>query len=636
MSSQNRIYVAGNPEAYPLEYYDQQAQCYEGVIPQLLAEFSAQSAYEIVYYQPEEGDQRAQLGANLQVDLLSGYGPEEEAPQHAQVVEIPLSAEGQEGAVCCLYLTEAAPQGLAEELAGFFRTISQEHLTTLLLETAAAPPQHPVLPWLMGGLGLAVAVLASLLVLLLRRHRRRLTALRQEAQRDAVTGLNNLEGLTNQYRQLIHDKVRVLYTLFCFSVDLERLQRTAGEEEAEAFLRFCAVTLSDQAADTDLLAKVSPRAFVLLRLTGVQDTVATWLPPLLAQLRSYPRERGLSVEVSLHAGVYPLQEGDRDLNKMIFTALQGAALAQREERDYVLCSQDVLGQFDREQQLQADIGRGFARREFQMYLQGYVDARTGRLVGGEALARWNHPQRGLLLPKDFVPLMEQEGTIAQLDYYGLQETCALLESLVQEGEDSFFLSCNFARETLAALDFADRFQEILSVYEFPRELLILEIAESPLLSPTGPLAENLRQVRALGVRVLLDGYGEGFPSFYDLQNCPLDGVKLGKALVDALHTPKGRAVAAAMVRVGHDLGMTVLAEGVEEERQAEILRELHCDALQGYHFFYPLPVWQAKALLLPAGGEGGLLAEEEAPALAVSAAGGSEDRGGYPDFVRSL
>lgn len=624
MSSQNIIYVAGNPEAYPLEYYNRQTQGYEGIVPQLLAEFSAQSAYDVVYYQPEEGDQRALLGEHLQVDILSGYGPEEEAPEYVQVVEIPLSAEGQEGAVCRLYLTEAAPQGLAEDLSGFFQSLSQEHLTTLLLETAAEAPQHPVLPWLAGGLGLAVAVLVSVLVLLIRRHRRKLSALHQQTRQDAVTGLNNLEGLADQYRQFIHDKVRILYTLFCFSVDLERLQRAAGAEEATSFLRFCAVTLSGQTADTDLLAKISPRAFALLRLTGGQDMVSSWLPPVLAQLRSYPRERGLSFEVDVHVGVYPLTEEDWDLNKMLFTAVQGAALAQREERDYVICSQDVLGRFDREQQLQADIGRGFARREFQLYIQGYVDARTSRLVGGEALARWNHPQRGLLSPKDFVPMMEQEGTIAQLDYYCLRETCALLESLVQEGEDGFFLSCNFARETLAALDFADRFQEILAMYEFPRELLILEISESPLLSPTGPLAENIRQVRALGVRVLLDGYGEGFPSFYDLQNCPLDGLKLGKVLVDALTEPKGRAVAAAMIRVGHDLGMTVLAEGVEEERQAEILREIHCDALQGYHFFYPLPVWQAKALLLP-GGEVRELPPQEEAALAAAAAGGSEE-----------
>ncbi|HIY07249.1 MAG TPA: bifunctional diguanylate cyclase/phosphodiesterase [Candidatus Evtepia faecigallinarum] len=599
MSTQNIIYVAGNPEAYPLEYYDRQTQSYEGVIPQLLAEFAAQSDCQVIYYQPEAGDQRARLGEHSQVDLLSGYAPEEEAPAHTQVVEVPVSAEGQEGAVCLLYLTEAAPEGLAEELTEFFRGLTQQRLTTLLLESAAEQPQAPALPWLTGALALAVAVLVCTLVLLVRRHRRQLEALDQKTRRDPLTGLNNLEGLAGQYRQFVHNKLRVLYTLFCFSIDLDRLEQAAGEEETAAFLRFCAVTLSGQAADTDLLAKVSPRAFVLLRLTGDRESPSAWLSPLLSRLRAYPREQGLSFGVDIHVGIYPLQEDDWDLNKMIFSAIQAAALAQREERDYVVCSQDVLGRFDREHQLQADIGRGFARREFQLYIQGYVDARTGRLVGGEALARWNHPQRGLLLPKDFVPLMEREKTIEQLDYYCLQEACALLESLVHGGEEGFFLSCNISRETLSALDCPDRIAELLAVYDFPRELLILELAEGAQLAQGEVLGQNILALKDLGLRVILDDFGTGFPSFHDLQHFPLDGLKLDKALVDTIGTPKGRAVAGAMIQVGHDLGMTVIAAGVEEDSQAEILRQLRCDVLQGYRFYYPLPVWEAKALLLP-------------------------------------
>ena len=113
------------------------------------------------------------------------------------------------------------------------------------------------------------------------------------------------------------------------------------------------------------------------------------------------------------------------------------------------------------------------------------------------------------------------------------------------------------------------------------------------------MLQNTRRVKGeLGVQVVLDDFGAGFTSFYDLQEYPVDGIKLDKELVDHVNTPKGRAIMRVMVQIGHELGLTTLAEGVENDEQLGILQELRCDAIQGFRFYYPIPAWEAEEKLL--------------------------------------
>ena len=164
---------------------------------------------------------------------------------------------------------------------------------------------------------------------------------------------------------------------------------------------------------------------------------------------------------------------------------------------------------------------------------------------------------------------------------------------MKAGVDTFFVSCNFSRETFAAADFAQKVQKILNGFTFPRELLILEITESVSVRNAAQIRQNVIALKKYGVRVALDDFGEGFTSFYDLQKYPIDGIKLDKGLVDHVTTPIGTAILKAMIQVGHELNMTILAEGVETDAQVKALQEIHCDVIQGFRFCHPLPQWEA-------------------------------------------
>lgn len=587
------IYVAGNPDAYPLEYFDKDTQTYAGIIPELLAEFSDQSTYEIVYYEADGTDHREELAQQKQVDLFSGYEAEEEQLENTGVVTL-FPGEN----AYTLYFTEAAPDAFQSNLRAYLEQVSPAEVTGLLMASVETPPNTQGMYWTMGAMGAALLVMAAVLLLTVCRYRRRLKESQQNVETDETTGLGNMEYLERYYKQYINDKNRILYQAVYFYVDTDRLRRLSSGQETDEFLRYCAVVLGEYTQDSDILARVSEHGFIMLKLTGGTDKTDAWLTAILDRIHDYAKLYGKPYETNIYAGIYALRAEDRDLNEIIFQASQGAYGAEKEDCRYLRCSKGMMDQFMQERHLQASIEQAFAQKEFQLYIQFYVDAANFAVVGGEALSRWKHPQKGVLLPSMFIPLMEREKMISRLDYYCLKEVCFFLKGLLKEGVDTFFVSCNFSRDTFAAADFVQKVQEIMNGFTFPRELLILEITESVSVRNAAQIRQNIIALKKYGVRVALDDFGEGFTSFYDLQKYPIDGIKLDKGLVDHVTTPIGTAILKAMIQVGHELNMTILAEGVETDEQVRAQQEIHCDVIQGFRFSHPMPQWEANAQII--------------------------------------
>lgn len=604
MEDKEIIYVAGNPNVYPLEYYDEDAGTYEGVIPELLHQFSQQSNYQLVYYQEGTRDQREQLAKNRQVDLLSGYTQADEAPSHSQPVTVFNAVWEGEQITYQVYVSDVAPEALKGQLESYFASVDEETLSGTSIHAAVQYPAPNAFYWSLAGLGLLAAALTAAVILLMRRYRKMLRKARQSIETDEVTGLGNAEYLTRYYKQFVNDKNRILYKICYFYVDTDQLRRLSNNEETNEFLRYAATLLQEYTGDSDILARVSDHGFVLVKLSGSAQTDEEWLTLLITRACAYSEKYQKPFEVHLSAGIYSIKASDRDLNEMVFNASQSARAAAQNGVDYMVCSDQVLQQFLEERRLQADIERALTNQEFELYLQFYVDCGSHRIVGAEALSRWQHPEKGLLTPGRFIPMMEREGKISKLDYYSLEKVCTFLEELVGLGIDTFFISCNFSRDTFAAADFVDNCKKIIGQYQFPRELLIFEITESVSSKNISQLQQNTIALKEYGVKLALDDFGEGFTSFYDLQEYPIDIIKLDKSLIDNMGTERGDAILKAMIRVGHELGVTILAEGVETDDQVETITRLQCDLLQGFRFCYPLPRWEAQKkisqLFLPA------------------------------------
>nr|WP_243423750.1 GGDEF domain-containing phosphodiesterase [Anaerotignum lactatifermentans] len=436
------------------------------------------------------------------------------------------------------------------------------------------------------------------MILIVRRYKNKLFRFREYLETDEATGLGNQDYFIRKFDQLTNNKTKTLYQIVYFYVDYDHLYRICNREQADEFMRYCAEKIKERTQGNEVLARVADNGFSVLKFAGTAQDLHQWIITLFREIHAYSVKQGRPYDMSISVGVYPIKENDRNLREMLYNALECAQIARRGENLYLTCTDSLMRTVMEERYLQESMDKAFVNKEFQLYLQFYVEAGSFRVVGGEALSRWNHPQKGIIMPSVFVPLMEKEKMISRLDYYCLERVCEFLEHLWKKQIDSFFISCNFSRDTFSSADFVDQCKRIMAPFDFPKELLIFEITESAAAKSVAQVQENILALRSYGVRIALDDFGEGFSSFYDIQQYPIDGVKLDKGLVDDILSPSGSAIVRAMIQVGHELGMTILAEGVETEEQVYALQKMNCDVIQGFHFYVPLPYWDAEKRLL--------------------------------------
>ena len=594
------IYTAGNPDLYPIEYYDEDTETYQGIIPELLKQFSKQSNYKIKYYNKNNKDEREQLAANRQVDIISGC-VDAETFEHTDNESIVVFETVKNGKPVSykLFISDVAPESLKADLQNYFAGVTEETKTGILVDVK----EHmPIKSWslihtLIISLSLAVLILITAVVLLVRKYRRKLKKYEKNKENDEITGIGNTDYLVRYYNSLINDRNRILYSMFCFYVDTDRMERMSSHQETNEFLKYTAMVLQDYTSETDVLARVSDVGFILLKLSEGQD-IDEWIIPALDRIRSFSENNGKAYSCDIAAGVYPLKSDDRDLNEMIFNSWQSAMSAYHDKLNYIICTNEMVNHFIEERQLQADISRGFENQEFLLYIQFYVNAHTYQIVGGEALSRWQHPEKGFLTPDHFVPLMEREDMISRMDYYSLEKSCVFLDELSKMGVENFFISCNFSRKTFSSADFVKECKKIIEKYKFNRKMLVFEITESATVRNIIQVHKNANELKKLGIRILLDDFGEGFTSFFDLQEYPVDGLKLDKSLIDNINTKKGKTILKLIAGIGHELNIVIMAEGIESDEQITELKKIDCDIIQGFRFYYPIPEWEAKSEIL--------------------------------------
>jgi EAL domain-containing protein (putative c-di-GMP-specific phosphodiesterase class I) len=234
--------------------------------------------------------------------------------------------------------------------------------------------------------------------------------------------------------------------------------------------------------------------------------------------------------------------------------------------------------------------RALERDELRIYYQPIVELADRTCAGAEALVRWQHPDRGLVAPDAFIDLAEETGLIVPIGAWVLEQACHQLMEWRAAGAVSatFSMAVNLSARQLAQPDLVARVAEALERTGVPRELVCLEITESVLMAET--TIEAIDALRALGVRLSIDDFGTGYSSLGYLRRFPVDSVKVDRSFVDGLGTEsEDSAIVAAVVSLGHALGLSVVAEGVETELQLAELGALGCDRAQGFWFARPLP-----------------------------------------------
>jgi EAL domain-containing protein (putative c-di-GMP-specific phosphodiesterase class I) len=240
----------------------------------------------------------------------------------------------------------------------------------------------------------------------------------------------------------------------------------------------------------------------------------------------------------------------------------------------------------------ADLRRGIEGGQLEVFYQPIVNVHTGTAIGAEALVRWHHPTRGLVTPVDFIPAAESTGLIVPLGRWVLAEACRQAHAWRRSGltDDAFYVSVNLSARQLQDPALLDDVADAIRSSGLPASAVVLEVTESAVMEDLDTALTRLNALKDLGLRLAIDDFGTGYSSLSYLRNLPVDVVKIDKSFVDRMtQDPEGAALVRSVIDLSSALGLTSIAEGVEQGDQLALLDKLGCDHVQGYLFAKPMP-----------------------------------------------
>lgn len=259
----------------------------------------------------------------------------------------------------------------------------------------------------------------------------------------------------------------------------------------------------------------------------------------------------------------------------------------------------MMRKMEEDHKLLNEVQRALDEEQFTFYAQPKCDMNTGKIVGLESLVRWDHPVRGVISPGDFIPLLESNGFITNLDLYIWERVCRCMRAWLDKGHKAIPISVNVSRIDLYTLDVAACFRRLAEKYELEPRLLEVEITESAYAEEYKAISEVVAELRRDGFTVLMDDFGSGYSSLNMLKNVNVDILKIDMKFLEAdkHNESKGMEILEAIIRMAHLMEMRIIAEGVETKEQVEMLLDMGCAYGQGFYFYRPLPIAVFEALL---------------------------------------
>ncbi|HET7862845.1 MAG TPA: EAL domain-containing protein [Burkholderiaceae bacterium] len=418
------------------------------------------------------------------------------------------------------------------------------------------------------------------------------------ALHDSLTGLPNRLLLQDRAEQALSRARRQSECCALVLLDLDRFKQindTLGHSVGDQVLKIAAQRLTGTVRESDTVARMGGDEFALV-LPDMRsgEQAAEVARKMLAALADELAIEGYRLHVTASVGVALYPAHGTGLETLLRNADAAMYDAKARGRDAVSVYDERMSEQASDQlALQADLRQALARNQLVLHYQPLVDPVTGKVHALEALLRWQHPERGLVPPVEFIPLAEDTGLIVPIGGWVLRQACMHLAHLRMQGRPGLRMAVNLSPRQFKAEGLEADVRGALDNAGLPGEALELEITESVLMNSVERTQRILAALRTMGVRIAIDDFGTGYSSLSYLANFPVQTVKVDRSFVRQIDSGEGTALlAGAIVAMAHRLGIEVVAEGVETLDQHSHLLDLGCELLQGFRFSKPVPFEQ--------------------------------------------
>ena len=417
------------------------------------------------------------------------------------------------------------------------------------------------------------------------------------AGRHVLTGGYNRQGFLDHTKEILKnaEKNEKFAVLFFNIKNFKAVNELFGTEKGDSVLKDLYRTLNTSELYPEVTARIEADRFAcLVRTKNLNSGVLT---ALCEQQRAVQGRKTLHLH--LRCGIFFAEDRTMPVDGM----LNRAKLAKKYIKDeyiqpYRVYDESMSNAYLDSAELAGELYEGIQKKQFEVYYQPVVDAKTGMIASAEALIRWNHPEKGMISPGIFIPALEESGQISELSFYVVEQVKELIRARLLRGKKTVPVSIN-----LSWMDFYDETMingiiEQLQTGEIPRGMIRFEVTETSYAA----LEENrlgvLNAIRKEGAKILLDDFGSGYSSFGMLRDYNFDILKIDMSFVRKIETnTKTRSILRFLIDMAHEMGVSLIAEGAETQAQTAFLRENGCDYIQGYYYSKPVPETKFCSLL---------------------------------------
>jgi diguanylate cyclase (GGDEF)-like protein/PAS domain S-box-containing protein len=428
--------------------------------------------------------------------------------------------------------------------------------------------------------------------------------IRQLAYYDTLTGLPNRTLLADHMEMAIGHARRGGESVAILLLDLDNFKQvndSMGHAKGDQILQEVAARLTTRARKGDTLARWAGDEFVfILTNMSCEASAATFARKVLDLLTEQPftlDDREIFATASVGIAIFP-QDGED-----VATLLQHADTAMYEAKgtggnSHHFFSERLHQKIVERHKMEGSLRRALREEEFHLVYQPQIDLISGKVVGVEALVRWQHPEKGLVLPGEFIPVAEQTGLIRPLGAWILRAACKQAAEWQRAGDPPWRIAVNLSARQFQQPHLVDQIERILQETGLEPRLLELELTESVFMENLESAVEVLVDLKTRGIQIAIDDFGTGYSSLSYLKNFPIDRIKIAQEFVrDVLTDPNDMAIVEATIAMARSLGLKVIAEGVESKEQMMFLKGLGCVEMQGFYFAVPMPADQVAALI---------------------------------------
>jgi diguanylate cyclase (GGDEF)-like protein len=427
--------------------------------------------------------------------------------------------------------------------------------------------------------------------------------LRHLASHDALTGLPNRLLLDDRLAQAVAHADRDGHAFALAMFDLDRfkvINDSLGHHAGDELLKEVARRLNSVARSTDTVARMGGDEFViLLDRIATRDTAEHVARRAIEALQAPINLVGVDIRTSASIGIAIYPHDGKCVEALLANADAAMYCAKQRGRNNIQYFAEGMNSVTQERvKLESDLHAALDLQQFELHYQPKVDTTTGTIRGAEALVRWRHPERGLVLPGEFIPMAEECGLIESIGAWVLREACREARTWQRDGSQPMRVAVNLSAFQFRHGNLLQMIRDALQEANLDARCLEVEITETALMSDPEQSVGILEQVSRMGVLVSVDDFGTGYSSMSYLRRFPIDKLKIDRGFIsEVMSRPDDLSIVTAIISLAHSLHLKVVAEGVETLEQRELLKNLGCDQYQGYCFSPAVPSKEFTTLL---------------------------------------